>query len=194
MRRLGRGNLFIMVDAVRLRPVREEDLAVFDRILFDPDAIGPFQWYGWRDPNRYRRRWAENGMLTDERGTLLVVRGDDSLGFVSWHKVATSMSSYCWNMGIALLPEFHGRGYGTRAQDLLVRYLFAHTQVRRIEAGTDVENIAEQRALEKVGFEREGVLRGHSFRLGAWHDTVLYSVLRGEVPVSTPLLRPAETS
>jgi RimJ/RimL family protein N-acetyltransferase len=45
-----------------------------------------------------------------------------------------------------------------------------------------VGNVAEQRALEKVGFQREGVLRGPSFRLGVWHDTVLYSVLRGEVP------------
>jgi RimJ/RimL family protein N-acetyltransferase len=28
---------------------------------------------------------------------------------------------------------------------------------------------------------REGVLRGHSFRAGRWHDTVIYSVLRDEV-------------
>jgi RimJ/RimL family protein N-acetyltransferase len=112
---------------------------------------------------------------------LMGVRASEPLGFVSWHKAVTSMSSYRWNMGIGRLPEFHGRGYGTEAQRLLVRYLFAHTQVQRIEAATDVDNIAEQRALEKIGFAREGVLRGHSFRLGAWHDTVLHSVLRGEV-------------
>jgi RimJ/RimL family protein N-acetyltransferase len=169
-----------MDDEVALRPVSEADLTVLDRILTDPDASGPFQWHGWRDPFRLRRRWTENGLLGDDGGTLMVVRATDVLGFVAWRKVATSMSSYCWNMGIGLLPEYRGRGYGTGAQRLLVRYLFAHTQVRRIEAGTDVDNVEEQRALEKVGFRREGVMRGHSFRLGAWHDTVLYGVLRGE--------------
>jgi RimJ/RimL family protein N-acetyltransferase len=72
----------------------------------------------------------------------MVVRADEPLGFVSWRKVVTSMSSHCWNLAIALLPEYHGRGYGTQARRLLVQYLFAHTQVQRIEAGTDVENCA----------------------------------------------------
>lgn len=56
--------------------------------------------------------------------------------------------------------------------------------MHRIEAGTDVGNLAEQRALEKAGFTREGVLRGHSFRSGRWHDTVMYSVLRHEVDLA----------
>ncbi|MFE9450159.1 GNAT family N-acetyltransferase [Streptomyces sp. NPDC006739] len=42
-------------------------------------------------------------------------------------------------------------------------------------------NIAEQRALEWAGFTREGILRGACFRAGAWHDMVMYSVLRAEV-------------
>ncbi len=41
----------------------------------------------------------------------------------------------------------------------LPRGLFAMTDVYRFEASTDVDNTAEQRALEKVGFSREGVLR-----------------------------------
>lgn len=171
-----------MADEVALRPVREEDLTVFDRLVTDPDAVGQFQWHGFRDPTRFRRRWAENGLLTDEGGTLMVTVAGEAAGFVSWRQIPTSMSSYCWNLGILLVPEHRGRGRGTQAQRLLVRYLFAHTQVQRIEAGTDVDNVAEQRALEKVGFRREGVMRGHAFREGAWHDTVLYSVLRDEVP------------
>ena len=41
--------------------------------------------------------------------------------------------------------------------------------------------MAEQRALEKAGFTREGILRGTTFRQGRWHDQVIYSVLRDEV-------------
>ncbi len=48
--------------------------------------------------------------------------------------MVTVPSSYCWEIGIILLPEARGRGYGTQAQRLLARYLFAHTTVHRIWA------------------------------------------------------------
>jgi RimJ/RimL family protein N-acetyltransferase len=67
-----------------------------------------------------------------------------------------------------------------------VHYLFAHTQVNRVEAVTEVTNFGEQRALEKAGFTREGILRGTTFRQGQWHDQVIYSVLRHEVELEDP--------
>jgi RimJ/RimL family protein N-acetyltransferase len=85
-----------------------------------------------------------------------------------------------FNLGIALLPEHRGHGHGAEAQRLLADYLFAHTLVERVEASTDVENLAEQGALEKAGFAREGILRHAQFREGGFHDLVLYSKLRGE--------------
>jgi len=60
------------------------------------------------------------------------------------------------------------------------RDLFAHTAIHRIEAGTQPENEAEQRALRKVGFRQEGVLRGAEFRDGSWRDIVIFGLLRGE--------------
>lgn len=65
-----------------------------------------------------------------------------------------------------------------------MRYLFAHTQFNRVEATTEITNLAEQRALEKAGFTREGIMRGTTFRQGRWHDQVLYSVLRDEVELA----------
>ena len=110
----------------------------------------------------------------------MVVREQERLGFVGWRKITAGPASYYWNMGIGLLPEARGKGAGTAAQRELVRYLFAHTQVRRLEADTETENVAEQRALEKVGFTREGVRRAIVFRDGEWRDSVVYSILREE--------------
>ncbi|MEV4097130.1 GNAT family N-acetyltransferase [Streptosporangium saharense] len=169
------------VDHVSLRPVVEDDLETLERFTNEPEAVGVFNWLGWSDPHRWRRRWAENGFFDDEGGRLLVVHGAERLGFVSWRRVMTARTSHCWNLGIALLPEARGRGFGTRAQRLLVEYLFAHTQMVRVEAVTEATNIAEQRALEKAGFTREGALRGYAFRNGRWRDAVIYSVLRDEV-------------
>jgi len=166
---------------VTLRPVDEDGLTVMERFLTDPEESSPFQWYGWWDTRRWRRQWAETGLITEEAGHLIVELDGAAVGFVAWRKIVATRTSYYWNMGIALLREARGKGVGTQAQRLLVEYLFAHTQVVRIEADTEVENIAEQRALEKAGFTREGVLRSAGFRDGRWRDAVRYSVLRDDV-------------
>ena len=168
-------------DLVTLRPVLEDDLPVLDQFTMDPEMTGPFQWQGWSDPGRWRRRWAENGLLSEDGGQLMVVSGPERLGFVAWRKITNWRTSYCWNMGIQLLPKARGHGVGTQAQRLLVQYLFAHTPVTRIEAETETTNIAEQRALEKSGFTSEGVARSIVFRDGRWRDNVRYSVLRDDV-------------
>lgn len=171
-----------MNDRVALRPAGESDVELILRLTNDPAAAGEFEWYGWRDPGAIRRSWAENCLLGDGLSVLMVVVDEQVVGFVSWHKRQTARTSYCWNLGVSLAPEARGRGYGSEAQRQLVRYLFSHTQVNRVEAATDVANLAEQRALEKAGFTREGVERGVEFRNGGWHDRVMYSVLRDEVP------------
>ncbi|MGK5639587.1 GNAT family N-acetyltransferase [Streptomyces sp. URMC 126] len=170
---------------LRLRPVQADDFPELDRFLTDPDTVGPFQWTGWTDARAWRRRWEENGMLSDDGGQLVIVAGrgggeEDRLGIVGWRKVVNWRTSLSWNIGAQLFPEFRGNGAGTRAQRLLVDYLFAHTTVHRIEAITEAENAAERRALEKVGFTCEGIMRGYAFRDGRWRDAALYGVLRDD--------------
>ncbi|MGW3495352.1 GNAT family N-acetyltransferase [Streptomyces sp. NPDC001020] len=168
------------VERVTLRPAAEDDLSLLERFLTDREAAAPFLWFGWWDPGRWRREWAENRLLGDDQGMLMVVRDDEVLGFVGFRKVWASRTSYYWNIGIALMPEARGKGAGTEAQRQLVRYLFAHTVVERVEADTEVENIAEQHSLEKAGFTREGLVRSVVFRDGQWRDGVRYSILRRE--------------
>jgi RimJ/RimL family protein N-acetyltransferase len=168
-------------EPVSLRPVFEDDLPEIERFLMDPVAAGDFQWFGWFDPGRWRRRWQENGLLGEDGGSLMVVSGERRLGFVGYRRIVPVWNSHFWNIGIELFPDARGRGVGTEAQRLLVRYLFAHTPVVRIEADTEEENIAEQRALEKAGFVREGVTRAVVFRDGRWRNGVRYGVLRDDI-------------
>jgi RimJ/RimL family protein N-acetyltransferase len=162
--------------------VREADLdALADGESREAD---PWNWFRFTSADGRRRRYAENGLLGDDSGTLAVETPDGMLaGSVSWHTVQHGPSGACraLDIGISLLPDQRGHGYGGAAQRALAEYLFATTLTERIEAETDVENIAEQRALERAGFSREGVLRHAQFHAGHWRDTVLYSVLRSEV-------------
>src|SRR5205085_5380044 len=122
------------------------------------------------------------GPLRNERNGTLVVEtlAGEPIGTVSWHGVlyGPPPASKAWNMGIDLVLSARGRGFGTEAQRLLAEWLFATTDVNRVEASTDVENLPEQRSLEKAGFRREGILRGSQFRGGAFHDLISYSRLR----------------
>ncbi|HEX6140773.1 MAG TPA: GNAT family protein [Candidatus Limnocylindria bacterium] len=132
------------------------------------------------------REVVERGPLRNERNGMLVVQlvaTGEPIGTVSWHRVdyGPNAESLAWNVGIELRSEWRGQGLGSEAQRLLARYLFETTGVNRVEASTDVENVAEQRALEKAGFVREGVARGAQYRQGRFHDIVTYAVLRGEV-------------
>jgi len=172
-----------MTEGMRLRPVVENDLAVLEDMFVDPEGIGVFNFGGYRDPSVWRRDWAVNRLLTDDRSVLMVELDGVVLGFVSWHQKRTAAASYCFEFGISLLPAARGKGHGATAQLLLARYLFAHSQVNRIQAFTEFDNIPEQRALEKAGFVREAVLVGLTFRDGAWRDEVLYRMLRAELPV-----------
>ena len=167
---------------IHLRPIGESDLPVLERLGVDPRAAGPFDWHGFRDPVARRRRLAEDGFLGhDPRNLAVALDQDDScIGDVSWFAVPTGPASTCWNIGIVITPEFRAKGYGTAAQRLLADYLFSTTTANRVEAETDVENFAEQRALEKAGFSREGIRRGSDFRDGRWRDMAVYGRLRDD--------------
>ncbi|MEU5567256.1 GNAT family N-acetyltransferase [Micromonospora musae] len=168
-------------DVVRLRPVTEPDLAMFRRFCTEPGLIG-LDWGGFRDPGESVRRFAVDGMLGTQDGRLVVEAGPDAVaaGFVSYRAGQYAPRADYWEIGIALLPQWRGRGVGWRAQALLCDYLFAHTPVQRIQAGTHPENLPEQRSLEKAGFQLEGVVRACEFRAGRWCDGYLYSRLRDD--------------
>lgn len=66
---------------------------------------------------------------------------------------------------------------------LLLRHAFETLGAIRVQLKTDLRNIHSQRAIEKLGAVREGVLRRYQIRSnGEVRDTVVYSVLAGEWP------------
>jgi RimJ/RimL family protein N-acetyltransferase len=165
---------------VRLRPVTLDDAELLE-LWQSSEYRGEFNDFGipmWP----VRERIQENGLITARGGTLMVESVADRMpiGTVSWREVryGPTPESQAWNIGISLVPEARGRGFGSEAQRILAAHLFATTPVIRIEAGTDVDNIAEQRALERAGFIKEGVLRQAQYRPGGWHDMVIYSRVR----------------
>ncbi|QBD76715.1 N-acetyltransferase [Ktedonosporobacter rubrisoli] len=77
-------------------------------------------------------------------------------------------------------PSRQGKGYGTEATKLLLRYGFLELNLNRIQTQDMEENIAGWRADEKAGFKYEATLRQMIMRFGKYHDVRVYSILRAE--------------
>jgi RimJ/RimL family protein N-acetyltransferase len=66
---------------------------------------------------------------------------------------------------------------------LLLRHAFEDLGAARVQFKTDLNNLHSQRAIEKLGAQREGVLRRYQMRSnGSLRDTVMYSILAEEWP------------
>jgi RimJ/RimL family protein N-acetyltransferase len=66
---------------------------------------------------------------------------------------------------------------------LLLRHAFEDLGALRVQFTTDLNNLQSQRAIEKLGAQREGVLRSYQIRSnGTLRDTVMYSLLAEEWP------------
>jgi RimJ/RimL family protein N-acetyltransferase len=168
--------------AIRLRDVTLADADRFDEIRRLEQTDGGFNDFGLTPTPVDRGILAAGPLRNDEGGVRLIERVEDAeiIGTVGWRRVryGPNPESDAWQIGIDLVPEARGRGHGTQAQRLLADYLFETTGLHRVEASTDVENLAEQRSLQKAGFTREGVNRQAQYRGGAYHDLVLYARLR----------------
>jgi N-acetyltransferase len=72
---------------------------------------------------------------------------------------------------------------------LLLRHAFETLGAVRVQFKTDLNNLHSQRAIEKLGAKREGVLRRYQTRAnGKTRDTVMYSILEEEWPEVKALL------
>lgn len=124
--------------------------------------------------------------LVIERWLITLTQDDRSeipVGDLSAHSVwyGPTPGSRALNIGISIVNEYRGKGIGAIAQRLLADELHAQGIVR-VEAQTDIENIAEQKSLEKAGFKYEGTLRKAQGRADGLHDIQVWShVFSGEL-------------
>jgi len=103
----------------------------------------------------------------------------NKIGFVAHFNVLHPMAKLL-EMGFILVPSERGKGYCTEAAKIMLDYLFLSKDTMRIQAVTDVRNLASQKVLEKAGFKKEGQMRKFAFIRGEWRDGYLYSILREE--------------
>jgi aminoglycoside 6'-N-acetyltransferase len=170
-------------EKVLIRPVRRDDLEVLESWTNDENIHGEYNDFGFEGFNGMRSGFEQSGLIDDRQAAIIIEKlGGGIVGAMSYHQMIYGPKTVhrIYGIGLHIIPEERGQGFGTEAQRLLAAYLFNTYPIARVEASTDIENKAEQRSLEKAGFTREGVVRKAQWRLGEFHDLVVYSKLRGE--------------
>lgn len=80
-------------------------------------------------------------------------------------------------LGYWMSQEFWNKGYVTEAAKALVDFGFTQLKLKRIFATHFDYNPASGRVLEKIGMQREGFLKAHTFRNNNYQDHVLYAII-----------------
>lgn len=124
--------------------------------------------------NADREEYAAN----DDSVSLVVTKDGERAGSISlWTGDATNGTSW---MGAWVDPAFHGRGVATEAASLVIDYAFDTRRLNKVQTGVFEPNGPSNRVMEKLGFEREAVLRDAVLIDGERYDTYRYGMLREE--------------
>ncbi len=78
--------------------------------------------------------------------------------------------------------NYWNRGYASEAAKRLIEEAFSELSIIKIFAAHLDTNPASGRVMEKLGMQREGVLRQHVLKWNNQCDLVYYGLLRGELP------------
>jgi RimJ/RimL family protein N-acetyltransferase len=119
--------------------------------------------------------------VTDDRGTLIILYGDNPIGTIDFIK--DPIDTWIKQMGILIaIKNIRNHGIGTIALQLGARYLFDNfPTTQKIESVTDKNHLAARRCAEKAGFIFEGILRSRNKQRGEFHDMAYYGILRSEI-------------
>jgi len=92
------------------------------------------------------------------------------------HKDKSATIGYTW-----YIPSVWGKVHNKECKLLLLQFIFEQLKFMRAELRVAHQNIRSQKAVEKIGGVKEGVLRKHGYRNdGSIRHDVIYSIIDDE--------------
>ncbi|MEH3053694.1 MAG: GNAT family protein [Patulibacter minatonensis] len=174
-------HLALHAPTVTLRIPEPGDATALYRLASDPEVTKWFSWGPYQETAE-ARAYLDRLPGQRERGTQLdLLQIHSSYGPVG----ITGLSEFSYRDRRAMVGTWFGqRAWGTGAnlegKALMAHLSFALLGLVRLGAYANTENVRSQKALEKVGFQQEGVLRG-------WHrhgdrqlDVAVYGMLEDD--------------
>ncbi len=133
------------------------------------------------------RKYIEDALAMREAGNRFAFAVTDSatgevLGSTSYHDIIPAVRRV--EIGYTWYARSHQRTHvNTVCKLLMMGHAFDTLGCHVVGWRTDNYNFASQRAIERLGAKKDGVIRGHALRRdGTIRDTVMYSMRSGEWP------------
>jgi RimJ/RimL family protein N-acetyltransferase len=175
------------LNTVTLRPLELDDLesvyAWMSNIEFNV-------WGGWtpviavplsRDAFRpiFEHQFVRLNAEKADQAMLGIEFENRLVGFVQLAKIDRQMRRADIGIGIGE-KNIRGQGIGTAALCLLLDYAFTVQGLERVSAEVFTFNQHSQHLMERLGFQREGLLRQYSIHNGVRQDTYIFGLLKPE--------------
>lgn len=165
-----------------LRPLRPSDAEGVFTTYSDPEVVRYWSGAPWTDPAR-ADEYIATGAREVADGTAMrlgieMADGGTFIGQVSLFHF-DQQNRRC-DLGYALMRSRWGHGYIREALTTLLDFGFDTLDLNRMEADIDPRNTASMRAVERMGFKQEGLLRERWLVAGEVCDTALYGLLRSD--------------
>jgi RimJ/RimL family protein N-acetyltransferase len=171
---------------IRLEPLSLQHVPELT-VAGQDEGIWRFMLYGNIQTEAQMRGWVEMLLERQQRGTdlpftvihLQTGRAIGATRFMDYHPK---------DRGIEIGGTWYAAGHrrtaaNTECKYLLLRHAFESLGCIRVQLKTDLRNERSQRAIERLGAVKEGVLRSHMFLPdGTVRDSVYYSILDSEWP------------
>ena len=180
---------------LRVRIPRDDDAGALFAEASDPEVT---RWFSWGPYTSEAEARAYLARLAPQR-----VRGDH-LDLVVEHLAAgpigiTGLAEFAARDRRAVIGSWLGRawwgtGVNEEAKALMCHLAFEVLGLDRVGAYSNVEHARSQRALERLGFRREGVLRGYHRHGARALDVVVFGLLRGDWEASALRAVPVDVS
>ena len=170
---------------VLLRPWRSEDVPGKLMAFGDP-LVHRFAWsrtaaYTEADARDYFVEQETDRLAGHALTVAIVDPNDEATVFGGASLYDVDLDTQRAGIGYWLAPEARGRGVASHTVRLLADWAFSVLGLKRIKLTCGPDNDASQRVAVRCGFVREGVLRSDIVFKDARRDSVMFSLLPGEV-------------
>lgn len=128
------------------------------------------------------KEWLEKDLKEDETSQFFMMRTlaeDKLIGFIGLSGIQWHHRNAYVGVGIGE-REYWGRGFGTDAMRIVLRYAFTALSLNRVTLSVFEYNPRGVRSYEKAGFKIEGRARGYLHREGRRWDLINMGILREE--------------
>lgn len=167
-------------ERVYLTAIRRDDMDTYKKWHNNPEFARLLS-SGVAIPRTQERleKWFDSTVKNNDTYTFGIrLREDDRLLGNCDIEIESQSSRHGW-VGIYIgEPDDWGKGYGTEAMGVLVRFGFMELNLHRITLNVFAYNERGIRAYEKVGFVHEGSNREALYRDGTYHDVHIMGILR----------------